>query len=513
MGSVTHPPSADSGQLLDSARSGSVVVASGNLVGRLLGLLTTIILARYLSVAEFGIYNLLVGAALILAVFTDVGLGSSLQRFVPEYMRMQQYSRLFRTFFFAQGYTAVSCIIVSTLLIACFPLYASRLKLEDYFVAVVLFLAVYMLSQQLMYLQITFNSMLKQLLSSLTDVIYMALRLLGVLLVVVLGARLVNVFIAELCAAALTCATMWSLFLTRAYRLLRPKRGLDEPLERRRLARYSLLNAATMPGGFIFSYSSDYLVIGAMASSAQVGIYSVAARASQMLMLAMPSNLLQNIMRPIFYHQYYSVEKKEAELQRMFRFMVVFIASVLFPTVTLACIEADRILPFVFGSDFAASTPVFVLIMAFTLFTVVQLPSDLVLQALEMVQARLYAQVFAVYNIVAAVLLLPVWGLMGVAFATGSAQMLNSLTWYIMARRHSRVSLPVRPLLKIVANCALAGVAAYLVGLVGQAVVWAFIAVVVGLLVYVAASEVNMSFNEDERQLVNRFAKRRVLRA
>ena len=512
-GSAIHSRSGDSAPLLHSARTGSVVVASGQVVGRLLGLLTTIILARNLSVAEFGIYNLLVGSVLILAVFTNTGLGSSLQRFVPEYMRTQQHSRLFKTFFFSESYRAVSGAIVGTVLIVCFPLYASQLKLNEYFLAVVLFLVGYVVSCQLEFLQVTFNGMLKQLLASLTDVMYMALRLLGVLLVVLLGARLVNVFIAELFAAVLACTTMWSVFLTRVYRPLRPKPGLDEPLESRRLARYSLFNAATMPGNFIFSYSSDYLVIGAMASATQLGIYSLASRASQMLMLAMPANLLQNVMRPVFYHRYYSVEEKEVELRRMFRFMVVFIASILFPTVTLACIEADRILPFVFGSDFTAATPIFVLMMAFTVFTVLELPSDLVLQALEMVQARVYAQVFAVYNIVAAILLLPVWGLMGVAFATGTAAMLRSLTWFFMARRYSRVSLPVWPLLKIATNCAIAGVAAYVVGLIGQAVAWAFIAVVVGLLVYVAASAVNGFFNEDERQLVNRFVKRRVFRA
>lgn len=512
LGSSTDTPSAGSAPLLHSARTGSVVVAGGHLVGRLLGLLTTVILARYLSVAEFGIYNLLIGAALILGVFTDTGLGSSLQRFVPEYMRTQQHSRLFRTFFFAQGYRAVSGIVVSVVLIACFPLYASHLNLDDYFVAVVLFLVGYVVSCQLVFLQVTFNGMLKQVLASLTDVLYTALRLLGVLVVVLLGARLINVFIAELSAAVLVCATMWSLFMTRAYRPLRPKHGWDEPLERRRLARYSLLNAATMPGSFIFSYSSDYLVIGAMASATQLGIYSLASRASQMLMLAMPANLLQNVMRPVFYHRYYSVQEKEAELQRMFRFMVVFFASVLFPTVTLACIEADRILPFVFGSDFAAATPIFVLMMGFTIFTIVDLPSDLVLQATEMVQARVYAQGFAVYNIFAAVLLLPVWGLMGVAFATGTAGILRSLTWFFMARRYSRISLPAWSLVKIVTNSAVAAVAAYLVGLVGQAVVWAFVAVIVGLLAYMGMSIVNVCFNEDERKIVNRFAKRRVFR-
>jgi len=340
----------------------------------------------------------------------------------------------------------------------------------------------------------------------------MASRLLGVLLVVLLGAQLVSVFIAELCAAVLACAAMWTLFLTKVYKPLREKPGVELPIERRRLARYSVLNAATMPGSFIFSYSSDYFVVGAMSSAAQLGIYSLASRAKQMLMVAMPPYLLQNIMRPVFYQRYYSVEEKEAELQRMFSFMVVLIASVLFPTVVLASIEADRILPFVFGSDFTAATPVFVLMMAFTVFTIVELPSDLVLQALEMVQAHVYAQAFAVYNIIAAVLLLPVWGLMGVAFATGTAGMLSSMTWFFMARRYSKISLPAWPLLKIVVNCAFAGVAAYLVGRLGQTVNWAFLAIAVGVLVYLGASAMNGFLNDDEKQLLNRFAKRRVFR-
>ena len=153
--------------------------------------------------------------------------------------------------------------------------------------------------------------------------------------------------------------------------------------------------------------------------------------------------------------------------------MVTLIAAVLFPTVVLAAIEADRILPFVFGSHFAAATPIFVLFVAFSVFNILELPSDLVLQALEMVQARLYAQVFAIYNIVAAILLLPVWGLMGVAFATGSAICSGPSPGLSWRGRYGGVSLPWpaaaqdRPQLRDCRGCRVSGGRTWAVRCVG----------------------------------------------
>ena len=196
----------------------------------------------------------------------------------------------------------------------------------------------------------------------------------------------------------------------------------------------------------------------------------------------------------------------------MFRTLVVMIAAVLFPVLVLVGIQAEPILTFVFKSKYAEATPVFIMLLSFNLFHAIELPSDLVLQAIEKVQARLYAQIFAVYNIVAAVLLMPEFGLIGVAFATGSALMGKCLFWYFMARHYTGITLCWVALLKIGTNTIIAGAAAYGVASFGNTPLWMFMSLVAGSIVYVAMSLVNHFFDDREKELVNRFCKLQIFK-
>lgn len=511
-----HSPdtSADcSKPLLDSTRSGFLVAGPTQLAARVIGFATTIILARQLSVGDFGVYNLLFGASAILGLFTNAGLASSLQRFVPEYFRSRQYARLLKTFFFSQAFRAVTGVVLVALLVGLFDYYAPLLKLDDHRFTFVIFCLNYLAFCQVEFLQIVFQGMLMQVWAAFGDAVRMAARLVFiVILLAVVGSTLTTVFYAELMASVLICIVMWMLFLAKGYRPLKPL--IEEPstIERRRVARFSLWSAATIPGTFIFGYGSDYFVVSAMAASDQLGVYSLASRAITMLMLVAPSHLLQNVIRPVFYQRYYSVDDRNAELNRMFNSLVVLIASIVMPLLALAGVQAKSLLVLVFGSDFAASTPVFLVLAAANVFAVVELPCDLVLQAVEKVQARLCTQVFAIYNIVAAVLLMRTIGIMGVALATGSAYVATCVMWYLLARHWSGIRIRWGGLLRIAANTAVATSVAYWVGRLGESPLWAVASVVVGLGVYLAMSRVNNFLDEDEKALANRFLRRQVFR-
>jgi O-antigen/teichoic acid export membrane protein len=322
-----------------------------------------------------------------------------------------------------------------------------------------------------------------------------------------------DVYIAELLAYGFGSVLLFALFYRNAYVPMRTiLRSKTEKIEWKRFLRFSAYNAATIPGSILFNQASDFFVVAAMASTNQLGIYALGSRASNMLMSIMPQNLLQSVIRPAFYHRYYSVQDKNFELNRMFRSLVVIISAVLFPVLLLVGLQAESLLTFVFRSEYSASTSVFVLLLAFNLFKALELPSDLVLQAIEKVQARLYAQIFAVYNILAAVLLMPRFGLLGVAFATGSALMGKCLFWFFMARYYTGISICWGALCKISINTATAGLAAFGVGFSGDSVLWMFLSFITGGIVYILMSWVNQFFDDREKELVNRFCKRQIFR-
>jgi len=500
--------------LVESSRKSSIYVVSAQIGCRAVAMIATVILARNLSVADYGVYNLFLGSILIFSFFTNLGVAGSLQRFLSEYARLGKIGSFFRTFFFSIVYRAVSGIVVFVIAILIFDRFAIYLDISEYKSVFILFcLGTYSLFQ-IDFLQIALNSLFLHGYSNLGQLVFQTLRTtLIVIFLVFLGGGLSEVFAGEIIAYGVGAILFWSIFYQKVYKPKQEKLREDRAgIEWKRFLRFSAYNAATIPGGFLFNRAMDYFVVAAMATTSQLGVYALGARASGMLLSIMPQSLLQTVVRPVFYHRYYSVEEKNVELNRMFRSLVVLIAAVLFPVLMLVSVHAESILIFVFNAKFAESTPVFLMFLAFSVFTILELPSDLVLQAIEKVQARLYAQVFAVYNLVAAIALMPKFGLLGVAFATGSALMCKCMFWYVMARYYAGISICWGALLKIGINAAVATGVAYLVGRFGDSWMWVSLSLIIGAIIYLAMSLVNQFFDDREKELVNRFCKRQIFK-
>ncbi len=499
--------------ILESSRKSSIIVMPARIAAQILGMATTVLLARNLTVEEYGIFNLFLGSILVFSFLTNLGLAGSLQRFLSEYARLEKFGIFFRTFFFSMSYRMISGVVVFMFATLFFDSFSGYFKVSGYkFEFAIFCLGTYALFQ-IDYLVIAFNALFLHVYSSLGQMTYVSLRCaLIAIIFLALGGGLYEVFVSELIAYGFGAVLFWGLFIRKVKSPMKEKANKDRTgIERKRFLRFSAYNAATIPGNILFSNAMDYFVVAVMASTNQLGIYALGSRASQMLLSIMPQNIMQSVIRPAFYHRYYSVEEKNAELNRMFRSMVVIIAACLFPVLALVGIQAEHILTFFFKSKFSESSPIFVLLLLFNVFTILELPGDLVLQAIEKVQARFYAQIFAVYNLVAAVLLMPQYGVLGVAFATGSALMGKCLFFYVMAHHYTGITVCWNALLRIGVNTIIATIATYWVGCLGDSSpAWMFASLVAGAVVYVGMCLVNNFLNDDEKELVNRFCKRRV---
>lgn len=498
--------------LLEKSKISSSYVFPAQIVFRFLGMLTTVVLARNLTTEQYGVYNLFLGSVLIFNFLSNPGLAGSLQRFLPEYFKLEKFGYYFRTLFFAISYRSISGLIVFIVGFLLFDQVAVFFDIAGYRLHYVFFsLGLYALFQ-VDFLLIALNSLFLHQYSSLGEIIYQSIRLVLIYCFLVLFAdRLIGVYLGELIAYGFGMATFWLLFVRKAQKVYAPKtKSSQRVIEWRRFLRFSAYNAATIPGGILFSNAMDYFVVAAMATVSQTGVYALGARASNMLLSVMPQKFLQTVIRPVFYHNYSSGDGKSTYIKQMFRSVVKLVALPLFPTVALVGLNAESILSFVFNAQSPVSTEVFLLFLVFGVSEIIELPSDLVLQSLEKVQARLYAQVFAIYNIVAAVLLMPKYGLLGVVFATGSAAMGKRLLWYFMARYYIDVSICWKALLKITINALMAvGISSW-ISTTGRSFMWVIASLGTGYFAYVIFSLINNPLDDYEKGLLNRFFKRRV---
>jgi O-antigen/teichoic acid export membrane protein len=499
-------------ELLAKTRRGVFYVLPTQVAIKIIGLVYVVLLARSLTVETYGIYNFVIGALMVFSYLCNFGVASSLQRFLPEYAKLERYALLLKSMLAAHAFRATLSILVLFLANITFTSWADTFNISEFRIEFVIFSLGAFILFQLEYLQTEFSSLFHHAISSFVQLVYSVLKLVGVIFVLYYGAGLLGVLIAEALAYLLAFIIAVYYFITRLY--VPFKKQFDvrtaERLEYRRLGRYSGYNALVTPGGILYSHSADYFVIAAMASPLELGLYALASRASKMLTSIMPQNVLQSVLRPTIYYHCYSVDDQRAALHRIFRSLVVLIALFIVPVVALMLATAGPVIEHVFGSNYVAATSVFLVLVVFSIFTLLEFPSDMVLQVIEKVEIRAYAQIFAVYNLGAAILLLPGYGIMGVAVATGSALMFKCLFFFYMAKYYTRISLDWPALLKIAINSTVSGLTAYGVILYSDSVLFLVFALMAGGAVYLVLSYVNNPMNQYEKQLVNDFAKRRV---
>ena len=498
--------------LLNKTRKGVFYVLPTQVAIKLIGLVYVVLLARGLSVEAYGIYNFVIGALLVFSYLCNFGVASSLQRFLPEYAKLERYSLLLKTMLAAHAFRTVFSVLSLTLANVTFYSWSDTFNISEFRFEFVIFSLGAFILFQLEYLQTEFSSLFRHGISSLIQLLYSVLKLIGVIIVLYYGANLLGVLVAEAAAYLAAFVVGVYLFLTRLYIPLKKhiEGKENERLEYKRLGRYSGYNALVTPGGILYSHSADYFVIAAMASPLELGLYALASRASKMLTSIMPQNVLQSVLRPTIYYHCYSVDDQKAELRRIFRSLVVLIALFIVPVVAIMMVTAEPVIQHVFGSNYVTASGVFVVLVVFSVFTLLEFPSDMVLQVIEKVEVRAYAQIFAVYNLAAAILLLPSYGIMGVALATGTAMMFKCLFFFYMAKYYTKISLDWVALLKIVMNSLAAGLVAYGLLVIGDSALLLVVSLVASGLVYVLLTYVNNPMNNDEKRLVNDFAKRRI---
>ncbi len=499
-------------ELIEKTRKSAYFTLPTQLITRVLGVVYVVLLARALSVEEYGVYNFVVGALLVLGFFSNFGLASSLQRFLPEYSKLNKNNLLIKTICFAHYFRTILGLIVLVISILLFDSWSAQFGIEERKTEFILFTVGAFFFFQIEYLQIELNALFMHWASSIAQVLYSFLKFILVSIVFYYGLGLKEILVAE--AFAYLIGMLFAIYALIFHVIIPAKRKRElnnnDNLEYKRLLRYSGYNAMVIPGNIMFSHSMDFFVIAAMANPYDLGLYALASRVSKMITSIMPQNILQSVIRPAFYHHYFSVEDKNKELEKMLNSLVRLISAFLFPTVALVLITAVPLITIIFGAEYKAAVSVFMVLVVFMLFTALEFPSDMVLQAIEKVQARLYAQIFAVYNVVAAIILMNMYGIIGVAIATGTALMFKCLFFYYMANYYTGIKIDLASLFKIAINTAVSALAAYTVIYFGETLIYFLLSLLVGSVVYILMTYLNNFMNNNEKALVNSFVKRRV---
>jgi O-antigen/teichoic acid export membrane protein len=404
-----------------------------------------IVLVRAMTKTDFGVFNLLYSFIPLVGTVASLGLEQTLRRFQPEYLRQGKFAAgAWLVKRVANARLATNCVILIVLLLVWNQV-APHFGLGPYRIEFEILCVLVILHFQSQILQLSMASHMLHRFSVGSIAILSFGKLVWYSALAAAGALTLRT---ALCADTIAYAIVY-VFLRVAYHRHCIAGAVVEihkppPEERKRLVKYALYNNFNDAGTLFLDSRMDNFFIAAFMNAVSVGIYAFYMRLNEMATNVLPVRLFENIIQPMFF----AVEPKDAErrLPQYFTFLLNTNLLLQWPMVAFAVAYHSEIVRVVFGGKFIEQAWLLPVVLAFSTINCFATPVSLVAQYEEKAHIQLLSKIFAGYNVVAMLLLIPYLGLYGAAIASGSAQALKNVFvwWHVRSRAvwlNARVSM------------------------------------------------------------------------
>jgi O-antigen/teichoic acid export membrane protein len=408
------------------------------IIYRIISQITTvlgyIVLVRAMKKSDFGVFNLLYSFIPLVGTLASLGLEQTLRRFQPEYLRQDNSAAAaWLAKLIANARLVTNCLILFGILLL-WNRVAPRFGLGPYRIEFEILCILVILHFQSQILQLSMAShMLHRysvgsvaMLSFGKLASYSALAAAG-------GLSLRTALCADTIAYAIVFVFLRVIYRRCCIAGVTEKIHQPSPEERKRLAKYALYNNFNDAGTLFLDSRIDNFYIAAFMNAVSVGIYAFYTRLNEMATNLLPARLFENIIQPMFF----AVEPKDADwrLPQYFTFLLNTSLLLQWPMVAFAVAYHSEIVRVVFGGKFIEQAWLLPVVLGFSTMNCFATPVTLVAQYEEKAHIQLLSKIFAGYNVIAMLLLIPYLGLYGAAIAGGSAQALKNLfVWWHVRR-------------------------------------------------------------------------------
>ena len=488
-------------ELTSKIKSGSTWLGIRFVVSGLFGIITMPLIARTLSVEEYGIYNILFALITWISVLTGFGLPHVLQRFIPEAFQKEDYG-LIKSLVKKGLLLRPLLSVLAIILVALFsgPV-GNVLKIEgwkNYFLifslGIVCFIEIGLLGTVL-------NGLFLHKYAIISNICWSACRMTLLLLVIFLEKGLTGILLVETISWAFWLGILF-LFYHKFF-LFRHKDVIDSPLPYRRFLRYGGFLFFSEFGNSVLGMATDLFVITMFLGPVAAGIYGFCDRIIRLFGRILPHSILRDIIRPVFFARY-SESQDPKELEKMFNFLTKLAALFLFPLAVGTCVLGREFILYGFGEKYLSAYIPLCIVISFYAANAFVEPTGYILQSLEKVNIIFYSKIFAVYNLVGDLLVVKPFGIVGVALVTSSAVLFKTLFCLYFARRYTGLDIHVVGLLKIMVNSMLMGLILYFSRSYIDGIFSFIFAVITGSVAYLAICYLNKAFSVEERSQINK---------
>ena len=432
---------------------------AGVLLARGLNVFSVLYIVRNLSTNDWALYSLFLGLLVYMNFFSNLGVAGTLQRFIPDFLA-KGYPGATRKVasiaLFVRLLVVMSLIAISLLLFRPLSdfLQISGRYLPHYAVFTMAILCFAMSETVTVALQGVFCHKWV----ALSQGVMFSTRIAGLVWVFHSGYGLMGVMAIEAVCAFLALAVLLS-----AYRINMPgaraEAGGIVKENFRRMARFTGFNLFYGTGNMFLDPATSLIIISHFLDKTDLALYAFAMRMSVMAFNLLPTMLVQSVVRPMFYTRY-AQEGDVSVLQRMFKMLVHLNVFMLAPLFAATFLFGDSLIALL-KPEMSTAVTLLMIIAFFNMLRFTELPTDLVLQAIERVDIHLYSRIFSLAAVVGSILVINIWGTPGVAVMFGCGMLAKNLFMYRFGKAYAGLSIEWVAVFRVLANTAVAAACAY----------------------------------------------------
>jgi len=473
---------------------GGAAMVLGKFINQAIGFGVVWTQAHYLNVDAYGVFGLFLGTAMYIATLGNMGTSDIVRRFIPEFAEKDEKDNIAVTVRALLLIRFAGSAVVLGLVVLLYNWIGPILNILEYKTAFTFYAIgiLFFMEARLMYF--IYWALLEQVRYTVALTGYNIFRLVTFFIVLRASGGLVE-------ALAVDAASQLILFLglyipfTFEFDI---KKGLaNSSIPVKRLARYGLFMYFGNLGHIFFNTTTDMYVISAYLNQVQLGYYAFAVNIGNAIMKWMPSKLVGSIVESVVYRDY-TRKGSDENLSKQFMKIISAEAFFVIPTMVLLITFSEPIIRWVFDIKYLPAKGILAALGVVFAVTALRFPLDLIATTKEKVRLLFISQIiFAIYNLIADLLLVPLFGLWGAVIATGSSVLFIIVTLWVALSRYIRLTIETPTLLRIAINASGMGLFFYLIkGTVGSLAhfILAFLA---GGCIYLILSWFNRPFDKE----------------
>ena len=420
---------------------GAATIFVISILAAFLGYLIRFLLARNLSVEEFGLFYAIFAFLGLLGIFKSLGFDKALIKFIPEF-KHQRKNNLIKSSII---YVSIIQLITNTIIIVLIYLLSNYLSIHFFHnnqasVILKLMAIAFFIDSFVFVLKFAFQGFQKMKLFAGIDLIRMIL----ILIVVFIGFKLNYKILSPVAAYIIVPLVLIFIFTPILIKIVFPKFikskfVLDVKIFKK-ISKYSLFVMAGGVGTLILGYT-DSIVLTYFSGLENVGLYNIALPTARVLIF-FPMAIM-GVLLPLTSELWVKKEKVllKAGIDLLYKYSII----VILPLVFIMLSFTELLINVLYGKSYIlASNAMKILVIGMIFATLFAINSSFFsgIGKPKIITKIVYTA--AIFNLISNLILIPIIGIIGAALTTTIGYFIMMLMGLIIIRKFIKITMPIK---------------------------------------------------------------------